>query len=107
MDGRHDKVDALWAEYRDACPDPEASAQFMPKLWRRIEEQRTATTSMFRRLAQICITATVALTIVMGVVLIPLVQDLPVFDMATYVDVLAADSSNTNTYVDILNGDIK
>jgi hypothetical protein len=105
MDGKHDKLDALWAEYRDACPDPEASPQFMPKLWRRIEERRTATTSMFRRLARICVTATVALTIVLGVVLIPLVQDSPVFNISTYVDVLAADS--TNTYVDILNGDIK
>src|SRR5882724_1961750 len=104
MDRMNDKLDALWAEYRDACPDPEPSAQFMPNLWQRIEARRTATTSVFRRLAQVCVAATAALTIIMGVVLIPQLQKAPVYT-SNYVDVLAAEHSNT--YVDILNGDIR
>ena len=104
MDRMNDKLDALWAEYREACPDPEPTAEFMPGLWHRIEARRVATTSVFRRLAQVCVVATVALTVIMGVVLIPELQKLAVYS-SNYVDVLAAD--HPNTYVDILNGDIR
>jgi hypothetical protein len=103
MDRMDDKLDALWAEYRDACPDPEASAEFMPNLWRRIEMQRSGTTFVFRRLAQVCLMAALAFTIASAVI-IPRLQRLPVYS-ASYVDVLAADFPNT--YVDILTGDIK
>jgi len=105
MDGMNNKLDALWADYRDACPDPEPSAQFMPALWKRIEAQRAATTLIFRRLARVCVVGTLALTGLMGVVLIPYFQDAPVYSNASYVDVLAADLANT--YVDLLNGDVK
>ncbi len=37
-----DKLDALWVEYRNACPDPEAGAGFMPGLWQRIEARRSS-----------------------------------------------------------------
>ncbi len=104
MDGKSDKLDALWAEYRAACPDPEPSPGFGPKLWQRIEERRTRTAFIFRRLVQGCVVATVALALVLGVVVIPRVQSMPVYPV-NYVDVLAADLPNN--YVDILNGDIK
>jgi hypothetical protein len=48
--------------------------------------------------------ATAALAIVLGVVVIPHLQDRQIYS-ASYVDVLAADLPNT--YVDILNGDIR
>ena len=54
MDRMHDqgdKLDALFTEYRAACPDPEPGADFMPALWRRIEARRTATVSVFRHWA--------------------------------------------------------
>jgi len=98
------KLDALFAEYRSAFPDPDASANFMPGLWQRIETRRSANVNVFRRLAQICVGATLALTVLMGVVLIPHFEKLPVYS-ASYVDVLEAD--HPNTYVDILKGDIK
>jgi hypothetical protein len=104
MDRMNDKLDALWAQYREACPDPEPSGEFMPGLWRRIEEQRTAATFVFRRLAQACVMATVALTVVLGVVVIPRIQRAPVY-ATTYVDILA--DTHPNTYVDVLTGDIK
>lgn len=90
MDHMDDKLDALWREYREACPDPEPSAQFMPGLWRRIDGRRRATASV-RRLAQIFVTATVALTLLIGVVLIPRSRDQATYNSATYVDVLAAE----------------
>jgi hypothetical protein len=104
MEGSNEKLDNLWSEYRAVCPDPEPSAEFMPRLWQRIEEQRSAMALIFRRLAQVCVGAAVVLTILMAVVVIPRLQRLPVYS-ATYEDILAADLPAT--YVDILNGDIQ
>jgi len=100
MDRMKDRLDALWAEYREAIPDPETGPDFMPKLWHRIEARRVETTSVFRRLAQICVTATVALALIMGVVLIPHGSSDEVFYSGTYVDILAAEHSND--YVEAL-----
>ena len=99
------QLDALWAEYRQACPDPEAGAGFMPGLWQRIEARRAANSSIFRRMAQVCVGATVALTVSDGSGVDPAhAAELPIYNV-TYVDVLTAD--HPNTYVDILTGDIK
>jgi len=100
MDRMNDKLDALWAEYRDACPDPEPGSDFMPRLWQKIEARRIETTSIFRRLAKICVMATVALALWMGVVLIPHNQNDEAFYTGTYVDILAAEHSND--YVEVL-----
>jgi hypothetical protein len=92
-DRTNDRLDPLWAEYRDACPDPEASAGFMPQMWQRIETRRNAiSSSWFRAWAQIWLATTVALTIVMGVIIIPRLQNPPAYQ-ANYVDVLAAADS--------------
>lgn len=88
------RLDALFAEYRSACPDPDAGADFMPGLWRRIEARRSENVSVFRRLAQVCLFATAAATLAM-VAIIPRIQREPVYT-ATYVDVLDAAQSNTN-----------
>jgi len=100
MDRMKDRLDALWAEYREATPDPEAGPDFMPKLWHKIEARRVETTSVFRRLAQICVTATVALALIMGAVLIPRGSSDDAFYTGTYVDILAAEHSND--YVEAL-----
>jgi hypothetical protein len=100
MDRMKDRLDALWVEFREATPDPEASPNFMPQLWQKIEARRVETTSVFRRLAQICVMATVALALVMSAVLIPRTNGEEVFFTGTYVDVLAAEHSND--YVEAL-----
>jgi len=61
-----ERLDALFRAYRDACPTPEASANFMPALWGRIESRQNLTFS-FRRMANGFVTAAVALTIALGV----------------------------------------
>lgn len=99
QDGGNDKLGGLFAEYRESVTDPDASAQFMPNLWRRIEERRVATTSVFRRLSQVFVVATAALTIFMAAVLIPRLQRDQVFS-ASYVEVLAADDHAD--YTDLL-----
>ena len=100
MDRMKDRLDALWAEYREATPDPEAGTNFMPQLWQKIEARRVETTSVFRRLAKICVMATVALALVMSAVLIPRSNYDEVFYSGTYVDILAAEHSND--YVEAL-----
>ncbi len=57
-----EKLDALFRAYRDACPTPEASANFMPNLWAKIESRQKYTFS-FRRMASALATAAVALSI--------------------------------------------
>ncbi len=103
MADRNDvKLDALFAEYRAACPDPEPSADFMPAMWKRIEARRVETISVFRHWAQICVMATVALTILIGAVLIPRFQEAPSASSTTYVEALSAEHSSD--YIHMLAG---
>ncbi|HLW76174.1 MAG TPA: hypothetical protein VKS01_04295 [Bryobacteraceae bacterium] len=106
FDGQLDsRLESLFKEYRASIPDPEPSAGFMPGLWRKIETRRTSNLTLFRRWAEVCLGAAVALALLMGAVVIPHYEKLPVYSSASYVDVLEAD--HPNTYVDILTGDIK
>ncbi len=40
MDHGHEELDHLFERYRAALPDPEASVNFMPELWRKIEARQ-------------------------------------------------------------------
>jgi anti-sigma-K factor RskA len=92
-DRMNERLEPLWAEYRGACPDPEASAGFMPQMWQRIETRRNAiSSSWFRVWAQVWLATAVTLTIVMGAIVIPRLQNAPLYE-ANYVDVLAAADS--------------
>jgi|ERR1700733_3824468 len=107
MDRMHhqsDKLDALFAEYRMACPDPEPSADFMPAMWKRIEARRVQTVSVFRHWAQACVVATVAITVLIGVVLIPKFQTDPAAN-ASYVEALMLEHSSD--YIQMLTGGVR
>jgi hypothetical protein len=104
MDHQGDKLDAFFAEYRMACPDPEPSADFMPAMWKRIEARRVATVSVFRHWAQACVLATVALTVLIGAVLIPRFQHDPASN-ASYVEALMSEHSSD--YVQMLTGGVR
>ena len=51
--------------YRDACPDPEASVNFMPDMWAKIEA-REASSTIFSRMAKTLVTAALGASVVMG-----------------------------------------
>ncbi len=89
MRGNEDeKLDALFRAYRYACPDPEASANFMPNLWARIESRQTFLFS-FRRMANAFVTAALALSIALGVYMtVP--RSPQTATAETYIDALAA-----------------
>ena len=61
------RLDALFEAYRAACPDREASANFMPLLWQRIEARQSVSV-VFSRLARNLMTAALALSILLGLV---------------------------------------
>lgn len=58
-------LDALFQAYREACPDSEPSANFMPQLWGRIEARRRYST-FFGRLAGGFVTAAVVASLAMA-----------------------------------------
>lgn len=91
------RLDALFRAYRDACPTPEASANFMPNLWQKIEARQTYAFS-FKRMANALVTAAVALSIGLGVYMsIP--RSNPYYSQ-TFVEVLA-EANSQDTGVDL------
>lgn len=97
----NDRLNALFAEYRSAIPDPDAGASFMPVLWQKIESRRVETTSVFRHMVQACVMAAIALTLII-IVLLPRLQREPIYSASTYVEVL--DESHSNDAADLLAG---
>jgi len=104
MDRMGDKLDSLWAEYRQACPDPEPSANFIPQVWERIEARRRATSSL-RHWAEAWVMAALTLTLLIAAFLIPRYQRQPVYQ-STYADVLAEADSPDYTLV-LTGGDTR
>jgi hypothetical protein len=100
MHGSDDqKLDALFRAYHDACAAPEASANFMPNLWARIESRQRFTFS-FRHMANILTTSAVALSLVLGIYMaIPRSSSMDYSQ--TYVEVLA--EANPSDSMDLVN----
>ena len=61
-----DQLDQLFRAYRDACPAPQPRADFMPRLWNRIEARQSFAFS-FRRMANALLTTAMAASIALGV----------------------------------------
>src|SRR6059058_3653687 len=81
------RLNALFRAYGEACVAPEPSANFMPKLWQRIESRQTFS-FFFGRVARGFVTAAVAATLAMAVFLT--VPRSAGSYAGTYVEVLAA-----------------
>jgi len=83
---RHNELAALFAEYKTAVPDPEASPNFMPNLWRRIEARQN-TLFRIKRLTQFFVAAAAAICLLFATMLaVPRTME----TNGSYVDVLAA-----------------
>ncbi len=85
----------VFRAYRDAHPDPDASANFTPMLWQKIEARRRTAGSiaMLRRLAQGFVGVAVAAGIILGLFVIPRVQDKVEVQSVSYAEVVAVDDS--------------
>jgi hypothetical protein len=58
-------LESLFAAWRQACPDPEPSVNFMPQMWAKIEA-RQASTTIFNRVAKALVTAALGASVVLG-----------------------------------------
>lgn len=82
------QLDHLFEQYRTAVPDPEASANFMPELWRRIEARQFFLVRL-KKLTQAFVVASAAICLLLGIVLqVPAAKQQVV--TGNYVDVLAS-----------------
>ena len=86
------RLDELLQAYRLACPDPEASANFMPNMWARIEA-REVSTNWFGRVAKTLVTAALAASAILGLMISSMNQSSAFFN-ATFVDALRADQAS-------------
>jgi hypothetical protein len=59
------RLNSLLHAYRQACPDPDPSVNFMPELWAKIET-RHASTTIFNRMAKALVTAALGASVVLG-----------------------------------------
>jgi hypothetical protein len=92
-------LDALFRAYREACPDPEPSANFMPELWRRIDERQRSVFFM-GRWARAFVTAAAVLSLAMAAYMyIPLGHS-SVFSVESYVEALSAHAPDTPDLVE-------
>ena len=83
------ELNALFHAYRAACPEMEPSANFMPEIWRRIEE-RQRSLFFLGRWARALVTAAAVLSLGMAAYLyIPHGRN-SVFSVESYVEALAA-----------------
>jgi len=84
----------LFHAYRNACPDPEPSVNFMPEMWAKIEA-REASSTIFNRVAKGLVTAALGASVVMGLLSASYSQPSPVTSEGSYVQALAADHASS------------
>lgn len=87
------RLDGLFARYRESLPDVDASPNFMPELWQKIDASQSFFV-VFRRWTRGLATASATLCLLMVLYLFsPGLQLSPVYT-ATYLDALAADHAS-------------
>ena len=86
------RLDECFAAYRDACPDPEPAADFMPRLWARIEGRRESQAAVaWRRWTEAFLSLAAAACL--AIVLLQVVpQTAPVYYHSTYLDQLSEEA---------------
>ncbi len=102
MSEERDPLGPLFHRYRSACPEPDASAAFMPRLWEKIEARRNWVWKLrgYTR-GLITVAATLCLAL-LALELSPLGSTNPMYLMS-YTDALDNDAApETLTYLDIV-----
>jgi hypothetical protein len=85
---QNQELNQLFAGYRAAMPDPEASVNFMPELWRKIEARQFFLVRV-KKLTQVFVAAAAAICLFLGIALqVPVSTETPGV-RGNYVDVLA------------------
>jgi hypothetical protein len=96
---RQPQLDGLFTRYREACGSPEASANFMPSLWTKIEA-RQSKGLLFERIARTFVAATMAACGMLGVLMLMPSQQPSAFLSSSYVEAIAtANAHETAPYL--------
>jgi hypothetical protein len=95
MDQGNQELDHLFESYRAALPDPEASAGFMPELWRKIEARQFFLVRV-KKLTQVFVAAAAAICLFLGIILQAPVSTDTQAVRGNYVDVLADANPTEN-----------
>ncbi len=99
--GLEQELDALFAAYREACPDPDPAPTSCRALWQQIEARRSVS-YVFRRWTQAFVTAAAALCLLLGLLRQTLTSQ-PSYYTRTYLEVLQEESAADNPfYVELL-----
>jgi quinol monooxygenase YgiN len=100
LEERQPQLDRLFTEYRDACGSPDASANFMPTLWTKIEAKQSKGL-FFERIARTFVATTMAACGMLGfLMLMPNQQPSSAFLNSSYVEAVAtANAHETAPYV--------
>ena len=88
------EVNEAFRAYREYHTDPEVSANFMPRLWERIEARRSPLFLM-RRTARLLVAGSLAAALLMFAVLIPQLEK-ESRPAGYYADVVAHDTSTAD-----------
>jgi len=90
------ELDSLLASYREACPAPEASVGFMPRLWERIEARQNTSWLLKRWTEGFVAAAAAACLMAFLLQVVPDDAHAAVYN-ATYLEVLAQERSPENS----------
>jgi hypothetical protein len=85
-------LDALFRAYREACPAPDPSANFMPEIWRRIEA-RQRSLFFLGRWARAFVTAAAVLSLALAGYLYLPQSHTSMLSIESYVEALSASHS--------------
>jgi hypothetical protein len=93
------RLDELFRAYREACPDADAGANFMPGLWAKIEA-RQVSTNWFGRVAKALVVAGLAASVILGMLVSSMSQRAassnPLVDLnATFTQALDEDRASS------------
>jgi len=99
------RLDSLFAAYRNAFPDPDPRADFMPRLWREIDARRSSI-YVVRRWTRALVTAAAGVCLLLGVLLTVSHLQNSVFFGSTYLEALAEDGPpEPDVCVDLTSAD--
>lgn len=86
-------LDELFKSYKNACPEPEPGAQFMPEIWSRIDS-RHSFSFIFGRFSKPLATLSAAACLLLAALNLMSTPQAP----PSYADALLSDSSAEQTY---------
>jgi hypothetical protein len=89
------RLDALFQAYKESCPAPEPSANFMPQIWRRIEERQRSIFFMGRWARALATAAAVLSLGIAGYLYVPRSSN-SVVSMESYVEALSSAHASDN-----------